>query len=754
LIEPAKPDFTGFIQLLIVVGKSESDMRLLIVSNRLPVVLKRKNSEFLMEKSPGGLVSGLSDYLASLGDSSSGPREYIWLGWPGISIAGKHHEKVRTQLREEFNSWPVFLSEKLMEQVYLGFCNKTIWPIFHYFPNYAEFNREFWTEYKKVNEIFRDEILQIIKPGDIVWVHDYHLMLLPSLLREEISNPIGFFLHIPFPTYEVFRLLRDESRRGILNGLLGADLVGFHTHDYSQYFLRCVRRILGIENHMGKIDLPGRMVRVDTFPMGVDYNKFNKLQTDANDPALPDKKGVKMILSVDRQDYSKGILHRLRGFELFLRSHPEWHGKVCLSMIVVPSRIGVDSYQEIKSSLDEWVGHINGEYGNFNWTPVIYQYTSLSHETLISLFRMSDVALLTPLRDGMNLIAKEFIASLNDKKGVLILSEFTGASKELIESIIINPNNIEEIAQAIHAALNVPVRKQVENNQAMQARLKRYDVRKWASTFVSTLTEIRSISEHSFRKKLLNGEFTLRLLENFQFASGRILIFNYDGTLVPLSEKTIRRPSGELMNYLREIREQSGSDIVILSGRTREELESWLGDLPVNLAAEHGSWIREHHTREWAQLKPISNDWKQDILPILEVYTDRLPGARVIEKDYSVSWHYHKSDIEQASYVTRELTDHLINLTANMDIQVFQGNRALEITSSGVNKGDLARHWLGKDEYDFVLAIGAGWTDELLFRALPENAWSIKVGITQTEASYVIRGHNDVMALLEKLASA
>jgi trehalose 6-phosphate synthase/phosphatase len=729
-------------------------MRLLIVSNRLPVALKKNNSEFLMEKSPGGLVSGLSDYLASLGDSSSGPGEYIWLGWPGISIAGKYHEKVRIQLREEFNSWPVFLSEKLMEQVYLGFCNKTIWPIFHYFPNYAEFNREFWTEYKKVNEIFRDEILQIIKPGDIVWVHDYHLMLLPSLLREKVSNPIGFFLHIPFPTYEIFRLLRDESRRGILNGLLGADLVGFHTHDYSQYFLRCVRRILGIENHMGKIDLPGRMARVDTFPMGVDYNKFNKLLTDTNDPALPDKKDVKMILSVDRQDYSKGILHRLRGFELFLKSYPEWHGKVSLSMIVVPSRIGVDSYQEIKSSLDEWVGHINGEYGTFNWTPVIYQYTSLSHETLISLFRMSDVALLTPLRDGMNLIAKEFIASLNDKKGVLILSEFTGASKELIESIIINPNNIEEIAEAIHTALNVPVDKQMENNQAMQSRLKRYDVRKWASTFVSTLTEIRSISEHSSGKKLLNGEFTGRLLENFQFASGKIMIFNYDGTLVPLSEKTICRPSGELLNYLRDIREQSGSDIVILSGRTREELENWLGDLPVNLAAEHGSWIREHHTREWAQLKPISNDWKQDILPVLEVYTDRLPGSRVIERDYSVSWHYHRSDIEQASYVMRELSDHLINLTANMDIQVFQGNRALEITSSGVNKGDLARHWLEKDDYDFVLAIGAGWTDELLFRALPENAWSIKVGIAQTEASFVIRSHNDVMALLEKLASA
>jgi trehalose 6-phosphate synthase/phosphatase len=284
-----------------------------------------------------------------------------------------------------------------MNSFYLGFCNKTIWPLFHYFPNYAVFNREHWDVYKRVNSIFRDQLLAVIEPGDIIWVHDYHLMLLPRLLREKVSNPIGFFLHIPFPAYEMFRMLPDENRKGLLSGLLGADLIGFHTHDYSQYFLRCVLRILGIENHMGRIDFPDRTVRVDTFPMGVDYNKFNKLVTRNPDPVLPEK-DCKIILSVDRQDYSKGILKRLQGFGLFLQKYPQWHGKVCMSMIVVPSRIGLDSYREIKSSLDELVGFINGEYGTFKWTPVIYQYTSLPHETLISLFRMCEVALLTPLR--------------------------------------------------------------------------------------------------------------------------------------------------------------------------------------------------------------------------------------------------------------------------------------------------------------------------------------------------------------------
>jgi trehalose 6-phosphate synthase/phosphatase len=581
-------------------------MRLLIVSNRLPVTLMRRKGGYEMEKSAGGLVSGLSDYLASLKDSPDGPREYLWVGWPGISVSQKNRQYIRQKIQNDFNASPVFLSERLMDKVYLGFCNKTIWPIFHYFPNYAVFEREFWEEYKKVNEIFRDELLDIIEPDDIIWIHDYHLMLLPHLLREKVPNPIGFFLHIPFPAYEVFRMLRDESRKGLLQGLLGADLIGFHTHDYSQYFLRCVLRILGIENHMGRIDMPERAVKVGTFPMGVDYNKFNKLVIDTPQPSLPDKNDLKIILSVDRQDYSKGILHRLKGYEMFLHKYPQWHGKVFMSMIVVPSRIGVDSYQEIKSSLDERVGYINGEFGTFRWTPVIYQYTSLSHETLISLFRMSDVALLTPLRDGMNLVAKEYIASRNDKKGVLILSEFTGASKELSECVLINPNNIEEIADAIHTALNIPEKEQILRNDAMQARLKRYDVRKWANDFVDSLTEIRNISEHLFRKKGLNDELRAKLLEDYKNAKQRILIFNYDGTLVPLGDRSVSSsPPRELLSLLKELREQSGTDLVILSGRSKEELGRWLGNIPVNLAAEHGSWIREYDSDEWTQLKPI-----------------------------------------------------------------------------------------------------------------------------------------------------
>lgn len=729
-------------------------MRLVIVSNRLPVSLSHRNGEFHAEKSAGGLVSGLSDYLASLKGSSSPVTEYLWIGWPGISVRKDHEKSIRDKVSKSFNASPVFLSEKLMDKVYLGFCNRTIWPLFHYFPSYAVFDGEYWEQYRRVNEIFRDELLKIIKPGDVIWVHDYHLMLLPEMLREEISNPIGFFLHIPFPSYEIFRLLPDRSRNGILKGLLGADLIGFHTHDYSQYFLSCVLRILGIENHMGKIDLPGRMVSIDTFPMGIDYDKFNKFVLDEKIPDKSSPERQRMVISVDRLDYSKGILNRLRGFELFLEGNTEWHGRVCLSMIVVPSRTGVRSYQKIKRSLDELVGKINGEYGTLEWTPVIYQYKSLPQSTLIEMFRKSDVALLTPLRDGMNLVAKEYVASLTEKEGVLILSEFTGASKELSESIIINPQSIDEIASSIREALDMPLEEQRRRNEVMQSRIKRYDITRWATDFVRSLADIRKISDDAFRRKYLREDIMSRIIDEYRNSTSRIIFVNYDGTLVPYSDdQGAATPTADLTGLLQKICGKPESDIVIISGRSKDDLGKWFGDLPLKLTAENGSWIKEDHDGEWIQLKPLSGEWKMDILPILEVYTDRLPGSRILEKEYSIRWEYARADIEQSSFIARELNDHLLNITSNIDIQIFHGNRVIELSNSGINKGELVWHWINKKRYDFILAFGAGWSDELMFRSLPESAYSIKVGMSQTNAGYMIKSQSDVIKFLQRIAS-
>lgn len=728
-------------------------MRLLIVSNRLPVSLKKEDGKFVFEKSAGGLVSGLTDFLNGLGKAEGDIDEYIWMGWPGMTVEKEDEAFVRKTVQKDYHASPVFLSQKLMDKVYLGFCNKTIWPLFHYFPNYASFENEFWDEYQKVNRIFCDEIMKVVKPNDIIWVHDYHLFLLPGMLREQVKNPIGFFLHIPFPSFEMYRMFPKESRNAILEGLLGADLIGFHTYDYAQYFLRSVLRILGKENHMGTIDLPDRMVKVGTYPMGIEYNKFNKMDVTPFPSDKPGPDEPKIVLSVDRLDYSKGIVNRLEGFELFLKKYPEWHGKVFLNMIVVPSRTGVTSYQKIKRRLDELVGKINGDYGKVNWTPIIYQYTSLPHKELIAQYRMSAVSLITPLRDGMNLVAKEYIASLTDQKGVLILSEFTGAAKELSETIIINPNNIEEIADGIAEALSIPEEEQIRRNKLMQKRLKRYNVTRWANDYVDSLLDISRASSFTSQTKRLNDERTHELLENYISSKNRLVIVNYDGTLVPATSNYDKaQPGKALLEMLENLNRTDETDIVIISGRGRDDLDAWLGETPVNLTAEHGTWIREASARNWKLFKPLSNSWKEEVLPILELYTDRLPGSFIVERDYSISWHYHKADIEQSSVLSREVSDHLLSMTTNIGVQVIPGKKVIEVSNSGINKGELAMHWISRKKYDFVMAMGAGWSDEMLFYVLPEHAWTIKVGVLKTAARYVIKKQEDALALLENLS--
>ncbi|MGH7991844.1 MAG: trehalose-6-phosphate synthase, partial [Limisphaerales bacterium] len=319
-----------------------------------------------------------------------------------------------------------------MEHFYHGFCNKTLWPLFHYFPMLAHYEEDYWQEYKNVNRIFGDAVLNALRPDDMVWIHDYHLMLLPRLIREKFPDmPIGFFLHIPFPSYELFRMIPRAWREEMIEGLLGSSLIGFHTHDHTRDFLTSVLRTAGHEHQLGSLTLRDRVVKVDTFPMGVDFERFNAAaalpETDMKVSELREKcAGQKIIFSVDRLDYTKGIINRLRGYHIFLKRNPQWHGKVVFVMSVAPSRIGVESYQAMKQELEQAVGQIIGAYGNVQWTPLIYQYRNLSFEEIVALYRACDVALITPLRDGMNLVAKEFVASRPDQKGVLILSEMAG----------------------------------------------------------------------------------------------------------------------------------------------------------------------------------------------------------------------------------------------------------------------------------------------------------------------------------------
>jgi trehalose 6-phosphate synthase/phosphatase len=732
-------------------------MRLVVVSNRLPFTVSFQDGAPQFKPSAGGLTTGLWSYLDRKPAEGVERPDYLWMGWPGTSIPPEHEAAVRAFGEQQFKSSPVFLPEESMDRFYLGFCNKTIWPLFHYFPTLTHYEEECWQEYQNVNRVFGEAVVKALQPDDLLWIHDYHLMLLPKLVREKFPEmPIGFFLHIPFPSWEIFRMLPRAWREEIIEGLLGSSLIGFHTHDYVRYFLTSVLRTAGYEHQLGSLTLRDRAVKVDTFPMGVEFDHFaqaaSSKETEVRVEELRQKcVGQKVIFSVDRLDYTKGLINRLRGYELFLKKNPQWHGKVVFIVSVAPSRIGVDSYQAMKLELEQTVGRIVGDFGNVHWTPLVYQFRNLTFDEIVPLYRLCDVALITPLRDGMNLVAKEFIASRPDQTGVLILSEMAGAAKEMGEALIINPFHREDFAKALEQALTMPVDEQIKRNKLLQERLRRYNVVRWADDFVQALLSTQK-TEAARRARVLTGNALAALIQQYRSTTRRALLLDYDGTLVPFAaEPRLAHPDAELLELLTVLGSDPANELTIVSGRPRHTLENWFGKLPISMIAEHGVWLRNKNS-DWRILKTMTNDWKERVRPILQLFVDRLPGALLEEKEYSLAWHYRRADPDQASLRAKELLDDLTGYTRNIDVQVFEGNKVIEVRNSGINKGTAALEWLAGQTPDFILGIGDDWTDEDLFRALPPDTFSVRVGVANTAARYYLVNHIAVRRILRELS--
>ena len=737
-------------------------MRLLVASNRLPVTVERTKDAFHFKESVGGLVSGLSAYLDSLkGRLKDGETaNYMWVGWPGTSVPEEFESDVKAKLLQNCRAWPVFLPEDLMDSFYHGFCNKTIWPLFHYFTQHVSLDEACWNSYLEVNRRFLRALLEVYQEGDMVWVQDYHLMLLPKLLREQRKTAqIGFFLHIPFPSFETFRILPKKWSARILEGLLGADLIGFHTYSYTRYFLRSVLRILGLEHQMGRFTLDDHISEVRAFPMGIDFRKYNEASKSplVVEEATRVKEAIgdyRIILSIDRLDYTKGIANRLQAFEDFLEQHPRWQKRVVLAIVVVPSRVAVEHYASMKCKIDELVGRINGRFGSIGWTPVIYQYRFLPFCPLVALYSAADVALVTPLRDGMNLIAKEYVASKSDGDGVLILSEMAGAYKELAEALIINPNSTEEIVEALSEALEMPKDEQRRRCELMQNRLMRFDVVRWAKEFIEKIQSVK-VLETRFYSRLFSPKVQENLFYKYHQAEKRLIFLDYDGTLVPFAPTPeAAKPTSELLQLLYQLGMNPKNDVVIISGRDKQTLLSWFGGLPIGLVAEHGVWIREKGG-EFQLIKPLNNAWKAEFHEILEKFADSLPGSFIEEKEFSLVWHYRQvTDIEAVSMLVSEFRDTIQGFAVNMDLQVLSGNKVVEVRNVGVDKGAAGLIWMAKHPYDFILAMGDDWTDEDLFSALPSDALSIKVGLSRaygSRALYSMKSYKDVLDLLQGL---
>ncbi|MDP3398205.1 MAG: bifunctional alpha,alpha-trehalose-phosphate synthase (UDP-forming)/trehalose-phosphatase [Bacteroidales bacterium] len=720
-------------------------MKLIIISNRLPVKAIKTKGTFRFSRSEGGLTTGL--------DSLDTDIERHWIGWPGVDAKNMEDKEIITQHLLEKNFHPVFLSKKDIEEYYEGYSNSKIWPLCHYFFTLIQHESSHWDSYQMVNMLFAKAAEKIMEPGDIVWVQDYQLMLLPRMLRD--INPtvsIGYFHHIPFPSYELFRVLPERAE--LLTGLLGADLIAFHTYEYMRHFISAAERVLDMSFELDEVRLRERIVRVDALPMGINFDLYydsilNPKVARIAHKLKKDYRDHKIILSVDRLDYSKGILHRLKGFAQFLENNPEFWNKVSLFMIIVPSRDNVESYSGLKTKIDETIGSINGIYSNMNWTPVHYFYHGFSFEELCAMYYVADIALVTPLRDGMNLVAKEYIAAKRNANGVLILSEMAGASIELIDALIINPNDSTQIEEAILKALKMPESEQQERMKWMQKRVSKQTVNKWAGDFIRDLKSIRERNTALF-SKVLSIEYEEEIRIAYDNTKQRLIILDYDGTLSPFMPKPEdAAPSAEILETLRLLASDKRNRVVISSGRDHNTLETWLGGLDIGLAAEHGAFFKEGS--DWTKNSP-PKEWEEEILQVMQQFVEKTPRSSLEVKETALVWHYRKVDAWLASIRVPQLIQALITPCTREHLQIMKGNKIIEIKYPEFTKGSEVNRLLKDKYYDFILAMGDDVTDEDMFNALPVGSYTIKIGTLSDSARFNLLNQTDTLPFLRRLA--
>ncbi len=735
--------------------------RLFIISNRLPLQVTKENNEVVMHPSSGGLVSAVNSYLEYETQKNANQfSEQFWIGVPGCSQAT--WSQAKTEPEADYTYLPVFVNNQVYNSYYNGMSNSVIWPLFHYFPTYAEYHTRFYINYIKANQEFFEVIARSVREGDTLWIHDYHLMPLAGMVREKFPNiTIGFFLHVPFPSYELFRLMPKKWQAGILEGMLGADLIGFHTIDYASHFLKTVQMTLNIESERSVLKYRNRLVKTDVFPISIDFEKFHHAYDDKE---VADKRafyrgqfpGKKIIFSVDRLDYTKCVLCRLKGYQRFFEIYPEYIEKVVFILNIIPSRDNIPSYSIRKKEIDEFIGSFNARIGNIQWKPVSYQYTHLQFPELVALYTACDLALITPLRDGMNLVAKEFVASRKDRRGVLLLSEMAGAARELTDALMINPNDADGIAERIQEALEMDTLQQETRMAAMQQRLEQYNVNVWAEDFLTQLSLVKE-QQKEYEFYFLDGAAKRNLVEKYRAGAKRLILLDYDGTLVPFSSLPGKSsPGAPLLHVLTKLAENSKNEVFIISGRDSITLEKWLGHLPINLIAEHGA-KRRFTNCEWQSEFVAENEenWKPIIRSVMDTYVKRCVHTFVETKEYSMVWHYRNADPEQAKLRSAELFSELAGYSNHLNLQVVKGNKIIETRMKGMDKGIITRKLLKDQDYDFIIACGDDNTDEDMFQVLAgyDQAYTLKIGDVASYARYNLYTPQMTLSLLELLAN-
>jgi trehalose 6-phosphate synthase/phosphatase len=703
---------------------------LVIASNRLPISLSLSDGAYTSERTSGGLVSALRGV--------HGPHK--WVGWPGTLVPEENQAEVAASLAPD-GLFPVFLSAEEQEDFYDRICNASIWPLFHYLPDRFSFAQSAWERYVEVNDRFVDTIVEQSPLGARVWVHDFHLMLVPAALRRRRPDlSIGFFLHIPFPSSELYRIL--PVREDVLRGLLGADYIAFHTGDYARHFRSSCLRVLGLDSEPDVIEFEGRLVGVGVDPIGIDVSSFRTTLADpdtARDYAELDKHyaGQRLVLGVDRLDYTKGIPQKLRAFERFLEQDPERAKTTTLLQVLIPSRLEGAEYRAQRDEIELLVAHVNGRFGQPGRTPVEYFHRSLSHSELAALYRRADVLAVTPLRDGMNLVAQEFVLCqtaapdlVGRWRGALVLSELAGSAHVLSGALLVNPWDDMDIAARLVEALDFDPVERRRRLELMAGRVNELDCRRWSDRFLNRLSRYARRTPERAKLRPLDLAARERLVQRAVGARRRTLLLDYDGTLRELaSHPDLAAPTGEILAVLEALCNLPGTEVHIVSGRTRETLESWLGALPVYLCAEHGYFARAPGG-DWRTLFDVDLSWMPRVERLLRAVSADVPGTLAERKACSVAWHYRQAEPEYGTWRAHEVLVEIEQLLAGVPAEILRGHRVLEVRARGVNKGTYVAEVFptGKPKSHFVLAAGDDRTDFDLFSALPSGSVAVHVG--------------------------
>ncbi|KAK6123948.1 hypothetical protein DH2020_042293 [Rehmannia glutinosa] len=690
-------------------GKQDSRVpkqRLLVVANRLPVSAIRKSEDsWALEISVGGLVSAL------LGINEFEAR---WIGWAGVNVPDEIGQRSLTEALAEKRCIPVFLDEEIVHQYYNGYCNNILWPLFHYLGLPQEdrlaTTRSFQSQfaaYKEANQMFADVVNEHYRDGDVVWCHDYHLMFLPKCLKEHNNKmKVGWFLHTPFPSSEIHRTL--PSRSELLRSVLAADLVGFHTYDYARHFVSACTRILGLEGTPDGVEDQGKLTRVAAFPIGIDSERF-----------------VRALELPQVKDHIKELKERFAGRK-FLEENPIWRDKVVLVQIAVPTRTDVPEYQKLSSQVHEIVGRINGRFGSLTAD------RSLDFHALCALYAVTDVALVTSLRDGMNLVSYEFVACQASKKGVLILSEFAGAAQSLgAGAILVNPWNVTEVAASIGYALTMPADEREKRHRHNFTHVTTHTSQEWAETFVSELND--TVVEAQLRTRQIPPLLPKqKAVERYLHSNNRLLILGFNATLTgPVDNTQGRRIDQfkemelklhpDLKEPLKRLCDDPKTTIIILSGSDRNVLDENFGEYNLWLAAEHGMFLRLT-TGDWMTTMPenLNMDWVDSVKHVFEYFTERTPRSHFELRETSLVWNYKyavivSSDVEFGKLQSKDLLQHLwTGPISNASVDVVQGARSVEVRAVGVTKGaaidrilgEIVHHCEVKAPIDYVLCVG------------------------------------------------